>query len=87
MDVEYKITKYFEDNGLFKSDSQNGLIIKSEADSVVIKGDSRDLVGLADILVSIAKQDKAHMHIDDLTLINKESEISEIIIEKDLYSR
>ena len=83
MDIEYKNTKYFEENNLFENDSQKGLIIKGEVNSLLIKGSSRDLVELADVLVSIAKQDKAHIHIDDLTLINKESEISEIIIEKE----
>ena len=83
MDIDYKNTKYFEENGLFDSNSQNGLIIKNETNSVVIKGGSRDLVELADILLSVAKQDNAHIHIDNLTLINKESEILEIIIEKE----
>lgn len=83
MEVEYKISKYFDENGLFDKSAQNGLTIKNESGTILIKGTSRDLVELADILVNVAQQDTAHIHIDNLTLINKESEISEIIIEKE----
>ena len=84
MKIDYKITEYFEKNDLFDSEESNGLIINNENNYLLIKGSSRDLVELADILTSLALEKKlgAHVHIDDLTLINKESNISEVTIEK-----
>ena len=56
MRIEYKITEYFDENGLFDENTSNGLIIKNNNDSLLIKGDSRDFVELADVLVSLAKE-------------------------------
>ena len=82
MKIEYKITEYFEKNGLFDSEKTSGLSIKN--DILLIEGSSRDLIELADLLTSLAleKNEGAHIHIDDLSLLNKESSFSEIIIEK-----
>lgn len=83
MNIEYKITDYFEKNNLFDSDNNNGLIIKKDDSTLYINGSSRDLIELADLLTSLAlEKSKAHVHIDDLTLLNKESDFSEVIIEK-----
>ena len=53
---------------------------------MLIKGSSRDLIELADLLTNLAleKNKDGHIHIDDLTLLNKESSVSEIIIEKEI---
>lgn len=85
VNVEYKITEYFEKNNLFDSDKSNGLNIINNGTSLIIKGSSRDLIELADLLANLAldKTKGAHVHLDDLTLINKESSFSEVIIEKD----
>ena len=84
MNIKYKITEYFDNNNLFDNEISTGLKIKNDSNTLYIEGSSKDLIELADILVSIsASKDKnPHIHIDDLTLINKESEIKEIIIEK-----
>lgn len=84
MKIEYKITEYFEKNGLFDSEKTSGLSIKNDNDILLIEGSSRDLIELADLLTSLAleKNEGAHIHIDDLSLLNKESSFSEIIIEK-----
>lgn len=85
MKIEYKITDYFNDNNLFDNSESNGLIVNNESNVLLIKGNSRDLVQLADILVNVAKSKEkgAHIHIDELTCLNKNSNIEEIIIEKE----
>ncbi len=85
MNIEYKITDYFEKNELFDNETSNGLTIKNESNTLLIKGSSRDLVELADIIVNLAlvRNEKAHIHLDNITLINKESEIAEIVLEKE----
>ena len=84
MEIKYKITEYFEDNNLFDNKTSNGLKIENNGDSLLIKGDSIDLVNLADMLVNIAldKEKGVHVHIDDLSFLDKESEYKDIIIEK-----
>ena len=82
MDIKYNITKYFEDNNLFDNNLSNGLTITSDKNILLIKGSSKDLVELADILVNIAKEKEAHIHIDNLTIINNNSKYKELIIEK-----
>ena len=84
MNVEYKITEYFEKNNLFDCDSGNGLMIKNEGNSLLINGNSRDLIELADLLTSLAleKNREAHLHVDDLTLLNNQSDFSDLIIDK-----
>ena len=85
MNIEYKITNFFEKNNLFDTDKARGLTISRDFQILLIKGSSRDLVELADLLTSLAlaKTRDAHIHIDDLTLLNKKSDFSEIIIEKE----
>ena len=83
MKLEYKITKYFEENNLFDDSTADGLTIKNDSNTLLIKGKSRDLIELADILVSlVTEKGESHIHIDDLTLLKSESDFSEIIIEK-----
>ena len=85
MKVEYEITKSFENNHLFDSDKNDGIQIKMDDQELIIKGSSRDLVELADVLVSVAvsKEKREHIHLDTDTILNHDSEISEIIIEKE----
>ncbi len=83
MKIDYKITKYFEDNNLFDSYDSNGLMLKLDSKSIIVMGNSRDLVEFADLLVNVARsKENSHIHVDDLTLLNKNSDISEIIVEK-----
>ena len=83
MNIDYEITRYFDDNNLCDSNEKDGLMISTDSNSLIIKGNSRDLVELADILISLSKsKDNNHIHLDDLTLINKDSLIKDIIIEK-----
>ena len=84
MKIEYKITKYFNDNNLFKNNNYEELLIDKNDNAITIKGSAPYLVELADILVSIAKEESktSHIHLDNSTIISNESEIKEIIIEK-----
>ena len=85
MNIEYKITDYFEKNNLFDSDIVNGLIIQKDDNTLYIKGSSRDLIGLADLLTNLAleKHTGVHIHIDESSFLNKKSIFSEIVIEKE----
>lgn len=85
MKIDYKITDYFEKNNLFDNNNSEGLKVKTEAKTLLISGNSRDLVSLADLIVNVAqeKEKSVHVHIDDLTLLDKESDFQEIIIEKE----
>ena len=50
---------------------------------LIINGTSEDFIELSDLLVSLAmSKTNDHHHIDELTLINDNSSIKEIIIEK-----
>ena len=83
MEVNYKITEYFDKNNLFDDEKTNGLTLKNEKKTLLIKGKPRDLVELADLLVNIALHKSSHIHIDNLTLINEKSDVKEIIIENE----
>ena len=83
MEIKYILTDYFEKNDLLDNQSSEGLTIKKEGNAILINGGSKDLIELADLIVNVAlEKQKEHIHIDDLTLLNKESDFSEIIIEK-----
>ena len=78
----FKILK--ENNYEIENSNSNGLNISFNDNEVVIKGDKTYLIELANYIVNIALSDneKDHIHIDELTLIDKDSEIKNIIIEK-----
>ncbi|MBR3162389.1 MAG: hypothetical protein IKF19_06640 [Bacilli bacterium] len=85
MEIKYKITEYFEKKNLFsKNQTTKGLKIKEESNSLLISGNSRDLVQLADLLVNVAlaKEKTSHLHIDNLTILDDDSDYHEIILEK-----
>ena len=84
MKIDYIITKYFDDNNLFDDTKSDGLKVVNNNNNLLISGSSLDLVNLADILVSVAsnKEKGTHIHMDDSTLLDKDSDYKEIIIEK-----
>lgn len=53
-------------------------------DEIIIKGSREELLELVEYINKIANspQEKDHIHLDDLTLISKESNIKNLIIEK-----
>ena len=63
----------------------NGLNIKIEGNELIVKGYKSDLIEFSNYIKEIADSvnDKDHLHIDELTLISKESDIKSLIIEKD----
>lgn len=63
----------------------SGINIDNNTNEIVIKGKQLDLLELANYIVNIAlsSNDKDHIHLDDLTLLNKDSTIKEIVIEKE----
>lgn len=78
----FKILK--ENNYEIENSNSNGLNISFNDNEVAIKGDKTYLIELANYIVNIALSDneKDHIHLDELTLIDKGSEIKNIIIEK-----
>lgn len=63
----------------------NGLKISFENDELLIKGKKEDLKELSDYILDIvsSKEENNHIHLDDLTIIDDESNIKNIIIEKE----
>lgn len=84
MKIEYNNTKYFKDNNLFTDKESKNINISIENNTIIIKGSQIDLIELADIIISVSKDEREnlHIHIDKNTLINNESDYNEIIIEK-----
>lgn len=79
------VLDYIEKNNIVVDSNSNGIKISKTNDEVIIKGSELDLIELADYLVSVALSDneKDHIHLDDLSLISNDSEIKELIIEKE----
>ena len=67
-----------------QSQSEYGINCKiGENGELQIIGDSESLIDLADILTSLALEEKNdHVHLDNMTLLQDNSNISEVIIEK-----
>lgn len=61
-----------------------GLLISYD-DELLIKGNKSDLLELSDYIKKVALSDnnQDHIHLDDLTIINNNSNIKNLIIEKD----
>ncbi len=63
----------------------NGITITKDKEEILIKGSKTDLLELAEYITKIAnsKLENDHIHLDTLTLLKKESEVKELIIEKE----
>ena len=79
------VSNSLREKGLYpKSENkQFGLNISLTSNKeLIINGTSEDFIELSDLLVSLAMSKTNDHHIDELTLINDNSSIKEIIIEK-----
>ncbi len=85
METKNIIKNYLKENKYNLKENQEGININYDKNEVLIKGSELDLIELADYIISVALSEskKDHIHLDDLTLINKNSEIKELIIEKE----
>ena len=63
----------------------DGLEIRIDQDELVLKGSKQDLLELADYIRNVAESPKKqdHIHLDNLTLISKRSNIKNLIVEKE----
>lgn len=64
---------------------ETGLLFQMKNNELIISGSSMDLIELADLLVSLALSGEnkgQHWHIDNMTLLDENSEISELILKK-----
>ena len=60
-----------------------GLRLRLDGGRLLLGGPPEDLIGLADLLVSLALSGEnrgQHWHVDDLTLMDEASEIPEMIL-------
>ena len=78
------IYNYLKEKGYNFDCESTGLFISNDGE-LVIKGSKIDLIELANYIVNVALSDydRDHLHLDDLTLLSKDSEIKNIIIEKE----
>ena len=78
----FKIIK--DNNYEIEESNSNGLNICNYDNEITIKGDKTDLIDLANYIVNIAlsDNDSDHIHLDELTIIDNNSEIKNLIIEK-----
>ena len=62
-----------------------GLLISYENDEIVIKGNKIDLEELSDYIkkIALSNYNINHIHLDNLTIVNDNSNIKNLIIEKD----
>ena len=58
--------------------------IKYSDNEVLITGNKEDLLEFAEYINKVAnsENEKDHLHLDDLTIVDKDSEIKNLIIEK-----
>ena len=58
--------------------------IKYSDNEVLITGSKDELLELAEYITKVANSnnEKDHLHLDDLTIVDKDSEVKNLIIEK-----
>ena len=63
----------------------NGINIKLEDNELLIKGSKEDLLELAEYINKVATSNNKndHIHLDELTIIDENSVIKNVIIEKE----
>ena len=86
MEPKHSVYNYLKEKG-YEFNVQNnseGISIVSYGNEIVIKGTKLDLIELADYVLDVAlsNNDKDHIHIDEFSLVDKDSEIKSLIIEK-----
>ena len=62
-----------------------GIKINLNDNELIIKGSKLDLIELSDYIkrIALSNNENDHIHLDELTLINKDSLINNLIIEKE----
>ena len=58
--------------------------IKHSDNEVLLTGNKEELLELAEYIIKVANSnnEKDHIHLDDLTIVDKNSDIKNLIIEK-----
>ncbi len=81
-----RIINYLNDERyIVESTESNGIDLNLAGDELLIKGSKGDLLELANYIINIAlsKNNNDHIHLDGSTIIDEDSSIKKIIIEKD----
>ena len=78
------IMNYLKEKNYNINTDSRGITITNDNNEIVITGNQLDLIELADYIVSVALSENKndHLHLDDLTLVSKDSKIENLIIEK-----
>lgn len=80
------VTAFLQQKGIYPTavpEQSDGLVLKLEHNQLLLSGTACDLIGLADLLVSLALSGEPkgqHWHIDNLSLMDSSSEIPELIL-------
>lgn len=86
MDNSQMVTFMLKEKGAYPEIdvmTKEGLCLRMQDNQLLLQGTPTDLIDLADLLVALATAEKAegqHWHIDDLTLMDEESEIPELVL-------
>ena len=80
------VSNSLKEKGLYPKSENKQFVLEfslNDNKELIIKGTREDFIELSDLLVSLAisKNNNNHFHIDELTLIDDNSSIKEIIIE------
>ena len=83
------VSEYLKSHNLYPSNDPAldlGIQISvTENRELLIRASANELIELSDLLISLAtskNENGEHFHIDDLTLINEDSSITDVIVEK-----
>ena len=87
MENTFLVSKYLKDNKIYpKVEEKYGTKIELlDTGELLIKGDAESLIDLADLLVSLAESNNSegnHFHIGKESIIDEDSKIAEVIIER-----
>ena len=76
---------FLKEKGYEIDNKCNGININYDNNDLVNKDNKDDLIELANYIINVAISNnvKDHLHLDDLTIINEESNIKNMIIEKE----
>ncbi len=84
MTSKHIIENYLKENNYNLKKDYQGITLNINNKELLIKGKQIDLIELADYILDIAlSEEKDHLHLDNLTIINNNSNIKELIIEKE----
>ena len=83
---DFIVEQFLRERGIYpepKAGGSDGLRLRMDQECLLLRGAPDELIGLADLLVSLALSGEPqgqHWHVDSATLVDEASEIKEIIL-------